>query len=267
MKVITEAALRSQYRREPFTAFQLAAGQLLTPSAAGWLTERRITLVEAQAETTASSERAPGPAGPAEEGDKQRSNADRFPFVSLLDGGRYAVKPEHMTHLSGNRLLPKDHPRIVFRGRLDSLQSTILLLQDHALDKGLPGLAEELGQILDQCRRIMQGDVQETELATDTILGLGPDELRRHSHDPKRFYGIGHLTPTVEMGRTLLLLNDLRSKVREVEIAAVAAFTGHGQILRQDILQALNRMSSAVYILMIREQAGNYAGRTARRVG
>ena len=38
-------------------------------------------------------------------------------------------KPEHMTHLVGNVLVVKNHPRILFRGKLDSLQSLFVLAQ------------------------------------------------------------------------------------------------------------------------------------------
>ena len=41
-------------------------------------------------------------------------------------------KPEEMTHLRGNRLVPKTHPRIRFRGQLDSLMAQVLELQCRA---------------------------------------------------------------------------------------------------------------------------------------
>ena len=36
-------------------------------------------------------------------------------------------KPEHMTHLRGNSLVRKDHPRILFRGWIDALEGELLL--------------------------------------------------------------------------------------------------------------------------------------------
>ena len=51
-------------------------------------------------------------------------------------------------------------------------------------------------------------------------------------------------------------LNRLRALTRETELAAVAAFQDReGRPTRTDILRALNRMSSLIYILMI-EQKG-----------
>jgi ethanolamine utilization cobalamin adenosyltransferase len=58
------------------------------------------------------------------------------------------------------------------------------------------------------------------------------------------------------MGPSLLGLNTLRSSVREIEIAAVAAFMNN--VEKQDMIQALNRMSSVIYIMMLKEKAGIY---------
>ena len=43
--------------------------------------------------------------------------------------GAYSTyeKPEHMTQLFGNKLVCKDHPRILFRGKLDALQADVVL--------------------------------------------------------------------------------------------------------------------------------------------
>lgn len=40
-----------------------------------------------------------------------------------------------MTHLNGDFLVVKDHPRIIFRGKLDTLESELILCQ--LTDKGL----------------------------------------------------------------------------------------------------------------------------------
>ncbi|WDP90330.1 MAG: ATP-binding protein [Desulfobacter sp.] len=259
MKVITEATLRSLFRKAPFDTFQVEKGQILTPSAAGFLAERKIQILEAGADPAPASKPQTPDGNEAPPAEEAKPAEKRYPYVSALDGSRYEAKPEHMTHLAGNRLIPKDHPRIVFRGKLDSLQSAILLVQAHAIEKGLPGLSADLGQILDWTREIMKADVLDTDLEMECTLGLSTDELRQHSHYPKKHYGVGHIMPAVDMGYTLLALNDLRSRVREVETCAVNAFRCEFKTRRQDLLQALNRMSSAVYILMVREQAGVYS--------
>ncbi len=53
-------------------------------------------------------------------------------------------------------------------------------------------------------------------------------------------------------GRDVALLNLLRGKVREAEVTAAQVFiTPQFAVQRADILQALNRLSSAVYVMMI----------------
>ena len=59
--------------------------------------------------------------------------------------------------------------------------------------------------------------------------------------------------PQADDSEALLLLNRARCAARQAELAAVAAFTDeNGCCNREDLLQALNRMSSMLYILMIR---------------
>ena len=61
--------------------------------------------------------------------------------------------------------------------------------------------------------------------------------------------------PDAKDGRELLLLNRCRCVARQAELAAVEAFSDReGNPTRPDILQALNRMSSMLYILMIRRK-------------
>jgi ethanolamine utilization cobalamin adenosyltransferase len=55
----------------------------------------------------------------------------------------------------------------------------------------------------------------------------------------------------------VLWLNRARCAARAAELAAVRAFTDRdGQVLREDLLRAMNRMSSMLYILMIRAKRG-----------
>lgn len=261
MKVVTEAFLRSLLRKGPMEHFSLAEGQLLTPSARAFLAERRVEILTEPAPAPAETADDAGNGSVASEPEPTKTRETYVPrYVSALDGGGFDAKPEFMTHLGGNRLVAKDHDRIVFRGRLDSFQSAILMVQAGVLEKGLEGLFRDLDEILDWVREIMKADVLDIPLEKDAVLGLGPDGLRQHSHNPKKAYGVGHITPSADMGVTLLGLNFLRSMVREVETAGVRAFHREFEVLRPDILTALNRMSSALYIMMARERAGMYPG-------
>ena len=59
--------------------------------------------------------------------------------------------------------------------------------------------------------------------------------------------------PEYTDGAVVLWLNRARCAARAAELAAVRAFVdGDGKPFREDILKAMNRLSSMLYILMIR---------------
>ena len=219
----TEETVRANIRsRDGKRVFFLGKGDTLTPGARDLLTRERISIL------------------PAEE--------VKIETFQLLNGGFLKEKPEHLTHLQGNILVSKAHPRIAFRGAVDSLQAEILLCQ-----LAVPQVRRELQEILDLARKIIRCDVLEEPLEAGKLCGLTEQELRSHSHRPQDYYGQPHFMPEWGDGEGILRLNCLRCAVRETERLAVSAFGGEaGTPGRVDILQALNRMSSMVYILMVR---------------
>ncbi len=170
----------------------------------------------------------------------------------LLGGGFVKEKLEHMTHLTGDLLVRKDHPRIVFRGAIDRLEAELLLCQ---LKQREP-VRKALGEILALTRRILRAEVLDEPVPEEKLCGMTQQQLREHSHRPQEFYGQPHFMPGLDDGEQILSLNRVRCAVREAEIAAVRAFSTETGPVREDILRAMNRLSSMVYILMIREKAG-----------
>ena len=158
-------------------------------------------------------------------------------------------KPEHMTHLSGEVLVMKTHPRIAFRGAMDTLESILILCQLYAGENWV----EPVGEILALARKIIRCDVLETPLRQEKLCGLTEDQQRQRSHFPQDHYGQPHFMPEVTDGVTVLWLNRARTAARAAELAAVEAWTDRdGKLIREDIPQTLNRLSSMLYILMIR---------------
>lgn len=170
----------------------------------------------------------------------------------LINGAFLEEKPEHMTHLNGDVLVRKDHPRIVFRGKLDTLESELILCQ--LADEGL---VTPVGEILALARQIIRCEVLDEPLKQEKLCGLTEEEQRKRSHFPQDYYGQPHFMPSAADGAVIARLNRARCAAREAELAAVAAFCDReGNPTRVDILRALNRMSSMLYILMIREKSG-----------
>ena len=174
-------------------------------------------------------------------------------YIDAATGEILTKKPEHMTQLWGNRLVEKTHPRIVFRGELDSLIADALAVQLTACERGERAAAADVGQVIDCLWKIMAAEVRETPLAEEPLLGMEPEALHRTSQDVKTAFGMEHPTPDCSMGRLCVELNRLRTRVREAEIAAIRALPE-----RTDILRAMNRLSSAVYVIFCRQLSGWY---------
>ncbi len=221
----TKQQVRDNIRnREGKRVFYLGKGDLLTSDARDWLSSQRIEILSAeQAKKT----------------------------YRLLNGAEVLEKPEHMTHLNGDILVTKNHPRIRFRGAADNLEAAILLCQ-----QAVPERKKELQEILDLVRRLISCDVLEEPVGEFTLCGLTEQEQRKRSHFPQEYYGIPHFMPDSGDSKSVLELNWVRSLVRSTELSAMDAFCDRdGNPTRPDIILALNRMSSMVYILMIQEKA------------
>ena len=160
----------------------------------------------------------------------------------LESGGYLEEKPEHMTHLYGDVLVEKCHARIQFRGLLDTLEAELLL---GILET--PQLQKELEEVLELARKILRCEVLNEPLQEESLFGLDAKALRDHSHFPQKYYGQPHFMPAIADGETVLRLNRLRCAVRNAERALVAALPE-----RTDLIRGMNRMSSGIYILMIR---------------
>lgn len=221
-----ETSVRENIRnREGKRIFYLGKGDQLTSTARDWLSRERIEIL---------------PAAQA----KQEG-------CRLLNGAILPEKPEHMTHLNGDALVSKTHPRIVFRGKLDTLEAELILCQ-----LSEPNLAGPVGELLDVSRRLIRCDVLEEPLEEEKIWGLTEKELRKRSHFPQEYYGQPHFAPSAADGMAIARLNRARCAAREAELAAVDAFSDReGNPTRVDILRCLNRISSALYLLMIQQKA------------
>lgn len=223
--LLSEETVRANLRnRAGKRVFYLAQGDQLTSGARDFLARERIEVLPAS-----------------------QARPDRY---RLLSGGYLEEKPEHMTHLNGDLLVPKNHPRIRFRGKLDTLEAELILCQ-----LAVPTFSGQIGEVLALARRIIRCDVLEEPLEDGRLCGLTQEEQRKRSHYPQEYYGQPHFMPEAAHGAAVAQLNRARCAAREAELAAVEAFAdGEGRPTRPDILQAMNRMSSMLYILMIQRK-------------
>lgn len=212
-------------------------GQTLTPGARDWLAAHKIQAVYPQG--------------------REEGNAPSPATYRTLSGATLTEKPEHMTHLKGNILVPKDHPRIAFRGMIDALEAEILLTQRAAAD--YPKLVSELAEVLSFVRNFIRCDVLDEPLKDIKLCGYDAGQLREYSHYPDKHLGQPHFLPAHTDPPALLAVNKLRTLVRQTELSAYAAFKdADGAVTRGDIILGLNRLSSLMWIMMIKLKGEQY---------
>jgi ethanolamine utilization cobalamin adenosyltransferase len=138
------------------------------------------------------------------------------------------------TDLNSNIYVSKNHPRIIFRCALDSLEADILEVQLLAAEKNENYYIAALGEILQFTRELMSAEVNDRPVVMPLLFGFSLDELHQQANTI--------ILPDYTMGAIPVRLNTLRTRVREVELLAVKYFQ-----YREDILYSLNRLSSAVH--------------------
>ena len=244
MALLTEEVVRQMSNGGTRGPVVVSRDDVLTPSARSWLREHRVEVVY--------------PQGRAAEGETSAPAGDRARYQTLF-GAALDHKPEHMTHLRGNVLVFKDHPRIAFRGYIDLLEAEITLAQQAAAQEGYRTLCGELEEVLGFVRRFIRFDVLSEPVGEVKLCGMTPDELRERSHYPEKYYGQGHFLIHYTDSPAILAVNKVRAVVRQTELAAYRAFRDeNGGVARGDIILGLNRLSSLLWIMMIRLKAGDY---------
>lgn len=208
--------------RDGKRVFYLGKGHQLTSDARDWLGRERIPIL-------------PG----------EQAKPDSY---RLLNGGELQSKPEHMTHLNAEFLVPKTHPRIAFRGCMDTLEAALLL----AAAECDGNIRTQLTEALAYARYLLGQEVLGEPIVCKALGGMEEQQLRERSHRPQDFYGKPHFMPAPEDSKALLMVNFARCKARQAELQAVEAFSDReGLPTRTDLLQALNRLSSFLYLIMI----------------
>lgn len=255
MAVLTESTVKKLFAEGKIKEkedFYIERKSIVTPSAITFLHDKNITLhfnpfkevknMEQQQKKTIL----------------QASSENNTVFETLF-GAKLTEKPEIMTHLRGNLLVFKDHPRIAFRGAIDSLESEIIVFQLVAQKHKLTRLTEDLQEIITFIRKMIRCEVSGEAMGSFELQNLSEKELREHSHHPSQYYGMKHFLPSYQQGEIVAGLNKLRTKTREVEITAYKAFKDEfGSVSREDIILSLNRLSSLFWIMMFKYLTDKY---------
>lgn len=254
MDILTEADLRSGKVKRKDNKVCVKTGTFITPLAKEYMRDNCIELEFSDSHKSDGK----GSFGKGVMSYTPIAKSGDHRFIDYETGEGYAEKPEHMTHLRGNLLVVKNHPRILFRGKLDSLEALIMQTQITVLDKGYKNIAEDLEDVMTFVQTLLGCEVKDEPMPDISLLGMNSERLRYASHHLTEVFGIQHSVPDYTMGAVCVALNSLRTFVRETELAAVTAFMRDNEMTRPDIVEALNRLSSCVYIIFCKKVAGQY---------
>lgn len=250
---VTETELREQVRRPvPGATVRVPPGSRLSPAAADFVAQWDLVVEESAGSDGRPGSRASGSA---------RAPWDlpaRFPVVATETplctacGSPVEHKADGLTQLNATHFVGKTHPRIVLRGRVDSLHALVLLAQHQALATGQAETAAGLGTLAAYCRELISAEYNERPVADAVVGGLDIETIHGVTHDPREHLGIDHLTIDGSASMLQQLLNTLRTQSREVEIVALEAFPSPHHPYGASICHALNRLSSIAYYLQLR---------------
>jgi len=265
MPILTEAELRNRIR-QPQQGMQvvLPKNAKFSPSAQDFINLWKIEVIYEDDSVDIADAEFHNHDVSKPEWDKPGS----FPVVLTGDTPRCITcgmpvkgKPEHLTQVNAAYFAPKNDPRIRLRGKMDSLHALCLLTLARARAAGLPKLADLLSTLSAYCREITSAEYNERPVEPLTINGLDEADLRKATHNPEEAVGIPHLVPGPEDDEMLLSLNFLRCLARETELVALDAYApeGHPVTDTYGLIQAVNRLSSAVYYIELLYKAGKLA--------
>jgi len=254
-KFLTETELREKFSLTWGTEIHLPYNTRLTPSASQYLSDRKISVkyIDEQGKVFIKND--------VNADDKKEkkvhplTTSDQRPDALYcgLCNNKIETKSDVLTWLDSNNLVPKNHPRIAFRGKLDSMISYAVLVQNEFVNYDGPEIIKRfLADIRSNMGNVLKAEVKDETIEPIFMGDFSDDSIRKISHNPLKYLGYDHIVPELSHGKWIALVNYLRSMVREAELVAANLYIDASlKVLRPDIMRALNRLSSALYIVMI----------------
>lgn len=253
MSLITELKLRKEFLKNGVpSVYSVLSSDILTPAAIDFLKAREIEIVYLNEKDSLDIKEHFEYSPPINKAYWKTSDS----YKNYYTGEIMTVKPESMTHLFNDVLVYKDDPRIILRGRLDTLQAHIIETQVRFHEKKRNDLISQLDELLSFTREILKSEVLNEPLEEKKVLGMDSEEIRDLSHNTKKYFNIKQMVlVNYKLGLVVSKLNFLRTYSRECELSAVIAYREGDKINQETIIKSLNRLSSCFHILMYKELA------------
>ncbi len=230
--ILTEAELRALYQNGKRHLPEFPEGTRFTPAALDFLHSIQCDK---------SSEKAPSAAD-----NKSTQSWDHPGSFTIDPSGKFSInsgpKPDTITQLDSKSFGSKNDPKIILRGRLDTLNACFLLTASHARKQNLNEIAAMIDTLGAYCREILSAEYHNRPPMPIQLAGLDEQAIHKISHEPEQIFYQSHLEPTSSSPELLLWLNWLRAESREVELCAIP-------LNRMDLIHALNRLSAAIYVI------------------
>lgn len=255
MAVLTEQMLRKLVRENKSKTIYIDSATVLTPSAREYINDQALVVVQEGLDPKDDEDMGPQ-AKEIQDQKTVQTVVESYPYRLYGTEARLKEKPEFMTILLGQDLVDKDHPRIRFRGQIDSLEARLLLtigeLKTTASEQVIQGLKE----IYQYTRQLLRSEETGDLIQDLFLLGKDSDEIKEITRHPEKYFNQGHLILEGDEKIETLKMNCLRARIREIEVSAVDPFSRIPGQERPDLLKALNRLSSAVHYLMYLSEQG-----------
>ena len=255
---ITETWLRERFGLGHGAEIRLPLDAKLTPAARALLGERRISVKYADEAGRVFRDATPDVPPGARAPERKRINpltgeAGRHPAACLLCGQAVQKKPDTLTHLDARTLAAKNDPRLKLRGKLDSAIAHAVLAQAECGAQGWhPTLGLWLADIRSALGNALKAEVSGALMPPVAMGDMDEETIHAVSHNPLQHLGHDHLLPEAGQGVRVARLNLLRAQIREAELCAADVYIAADfTVTRPDIMQGLNRLSSAVYVLTL----------------
>ncbi|WP_167958762.1 cobalamin adenosyltransferase [Anaerosporobacter faecicola] len=262
MALLTENDIRKLFNEKVLMEkgeFFLEKDMILTPSAKTYLADKNIIIRTDHIEPTKMNTGKQTDVRITDERKMEPTKENVDEVYETLFGITMKEKPEHMTHLRGNLLVFKDHPRIALRGAIDFLEAQIILTQIIAGKEGATKLIDDLEEIIRFIRKLLRSEITGDPIVEFSLQGLSPADIREQSYHPSKYFGIRHFLPSYKQGEMVAHLNHLRTLTRKTELIAFRAFRSEdNRVDRVDIIRAFNRLSSLFWIMMFKYMTGKY---------
>jgi ethanolamine utilization cobalamin adenosyltransferase len=251
---ITETWLRERFGLGRGAEIRLPADAKLTPAARALLNERRIVVKYADEAGRVFLDATPDARAPElKRVHPLTGDAVRHAGGCLLCGQPVQKKPDTLTHLDARTLAAKNDPRLKLRGKLDSAIAHAVLVQAECDAQGQhPALALWLADIRSALGNALKAEVAGTAMPPVAMGDMDEETIHAVSHNPLKYLGHDHLLPEAGQGARIARHNLLRTQIREAELCAADVYIAPDfTVARADIMQGLNRLSSAVYVLTL----------------